>query len=128
MIEELLDYLEANNFGVVNTDLFINELPVDVPNCISLNRSISPETNLTLDIFEQTIDFWSRHTSSKSGYDKLKAIDDFFNRKHHYSFGDYYVYLSHSLSTIEDNDRDIERRKLDKLSINFIYRVDTLVS
>jgi hypothetical protein len=128
MIDDICDFLETNEIGTVATDIFNGELSLDVDNCIAVMASPSPEPNLTLDVFDQVVDFWGRNKSAKSGYDKMKEIKELFDRKHHYIIGDYYVYFSHCLGLIDDNDRDINRRKLYKLSVNFTCRLKDLVS
>ncbi len=114
--------------GTVGTDLFIGELPLDVSNCVSAVYSSSPNPNLTFDVFDQSVDLWARNVSSDTGYNKLKAIAGLLDRNHHYVMGDYYVYFSHALGRIDDNDRDIERRKIYKLSLSFTCRLRDLVS
>ncbi len=46
-----------------------------------------------------------------------------------YEMYPYHVYISYAMGTIEDMDRDAQKRKLYKLSLGFVYRVtDSLTS
>ena len=128
MIENLTTYLQANGLGTLGTNLFIGELPLNVDNCVSVMYSSSPDPNLTLEVYEQVIEFWSRNKSSRQCYEQLRLIKTLFERKHHYLMTDTYVYISSCLGLIDDYDVDIERRKLYKLSVRFVYRNNTLVS
>ena len=122
IIEQIADHLETNNIGTVGTDIFLGFAPAEVDNCISLVYSVSPEPNKSLDVYEQTIDFWTRNNSSLAGYELLKDVQSLLHRQGNYELESYHIYFSNSLGGIEDNDIDTERRKLHKLSIRFIYR------
>ena len=128
IIEELADHLETEGVGTVGDDIFIGELPLDVGNCMALLYSVSSEPNKSLDVYEQTIDFWVRNKSASAGYALLKSAQEIFHRMGNYELDSYHVYFSNSLGSIEDNDRDTERRKLYKLAIRFIYRPFVLAS
>lgn len=122
ILQEVLNAVQEADIATQLTDLFAGELPLDVTDCIAAMYAISPDPHKTFDVYEQTIDFWARHRSSTTGYNKLRLIQDLFHKKYAYNLGDYHIYFSNSLGVIEDMDRDSERRKLYKLSIRFIYR------
>lgn len=125
IIEQLAEYLETSDVGTVGADIFIGEIPFDKDACLSLIYSISPEPNKSLDVYEQTIDFWTRNKSAQAGYAKLVEVQELLHRKGNWELSSYHIYFSHSLGSIEDNDRDTERRKLYKLSMRFIYRPES---
>lgn len=123
LIEDLATFLETSNIGTVNTDIFIGELPLDVSDCISILDSPSPDPSMTFDVFDQVFEIWSRHKSANAGYAKLKEVADLLDRTHHYAIGRYYVYLARVIGRIDDNDRDVERRKLYKLTVTLKCRL-----
>jgi hypothetical protein len=129
IIEEVSQLLQTNGIGTEGVDLFLGFAPATVDNCVNLVYSVSPEPHKTFDVYEQTIDFWSRNKSTADGYEVLKDIQALLHRKGNYDLENFHIYFSNSLGSIEDNDVDNEMRKLWKLSIRFIYRpIEVLAS
>lgn len=128
ILEDLGTFLQTNGLGTLATDIFLGELPLNVDNCVSISYAISPSPNKTLDVYEQDIDFWSRNKDPATAYQKLLDIQNLIHRAGNYTMGGFHIYFSNSLGSIDDNDRDVERRKLYKLGIRFIYRIDNMVS
>jgi hypothetical protein len=122
ILKDLANYLQTNQIGTVGTDLFMGELPLNPSNCLAVIYSSSPTPNFSLDLFEQNIEFWARNSSMAAGYEKLMAIQTLLHRANNYKLGDYHIYLSNCEGAIEDNDRDIDGRKLLRLVMRFIYR------
>lgn len=122
IIESVATYLQTNNLGNVGSDIFIGEMPLETGDCVSLVYAPSPDPNPAIDVYEQVIDFWSRNKNTSVAYSKLLSILNLLHKGQNYAITGYHVYFSNALGMIEDNDRDIERRKLYKLSIKFIYR------
>jgi len=122
--ESIAKYLEDNHIGTRGSNIFIGELPLNKVNCVALIYSPSPDPNKAIDVYEQVIDFRVRFKRSDNGYNKMLAILNLLHKGQNYKIDDYHVYFSNALGMIDDNDRDLERRKLFKLSIRFIYRED----
>lgn len=127
IINSLADYLEDESIGVVGTDIFIGELPMNVNNCISLVYVPSPDPDKAIAYYTQSIDIRARFSKYATGYAKLKEILDLLHRKENYDdLSGYHVYLSYSNGMIMDNDRDVERRHLFQMNLNFVFRVNDL--
>ena len=124
IVESLAKYMEDNGIGTRGLNIFIGELPFDKNNCVSLVYTPSPEPNKSLDVYEQVIDFRSRFKRTEIGYEKMLDILDLFHKGQNYSIDGFHVYFSNAMGMPDDNDRDVERRKLFSLSIRFIYRKD----
>ena len=122
IIESIATYLQTNDLGTMGTDIFIGELPLDKGDCMALVYSPSPDPNPAIDIYEQVIDFWSRDKNTNQAYTRLLGVLNLLHKGQNYEVEGYHIYFSNALGMIDDNDRDIERRKLYKLSIKFIYR------
>lgn len=122
ILESVIEYLEDNDLGTFGTNIFSGELPYNKTDIISLTYIPSSEPNKAIDYYSQAVDIWARYTDSQAGYAKLKSILELFHKKANYEMGDYYVYLSSAMGMIDDMDRDQERRKLYKLTLNFTFR------
>jgi len=124
ILEAIKDKLVTAGIGTFGTNLFIGELPSDKKNAILIVTAPSSPPNPSIGVFEQQVDFWTRYSNSQQGYAKLKQIEALLHRAANYEMGDYHVYISNSMSSVDDMDRDSERRKMWKLTIRFIYRED----
>lgn len=124
LIESLANYLQDSGIGTVNTNIFIGELPYDISDCISINSTSSPEPNKSVPYFIQTVDVWARFKNSETGYNKMYDVFDLIHRKAAYEIDGIHIYISYAMGSIEDMDRDSERRKLYKLSLGFVFRSD----
>lgn len=120
MIEDIYSKLNEEMSG--SPMIIIGELPLDSRECLAVLYAISPEPHKIFDVFEQHIDFWSRYKSSKEAYDKLIEVEGIFRNKHPYNLDNYHIYFSHSLGRIEDMDRSVDKLKMYKLSMRFIYQ------
>lgn len=127
IIQDLAHFLADYTDFTMRSDLFIGEIPRDTDGVYML-ASPSPEPDKETGIIYQDVDFWSRYTNDATGYEKLRTIYNFFDRRHHYHTNNYYVQFSHATSQIDDMDRDAERAKLLKLSITFIISRDINIS
>lgn len=122
IITDIVEYMDNNNLGTRNTDLFVGELPVDGGDCVAVMLSPSVSPNKSIPYFEQTIDFWSRSKSYDEGYTALQDIFEQFHRAENYELSNFHVYLSYAQGMVTDLGRDVERRHLFQLSFVFIYR------
>ena len=127
-IKALADYLVENGIGTLKTDMFIGQAPAKYGNCLYLINGMLPNPNLSQKVYDQEIEFWTRNKYQPTGFSKLLEVQELLHLAHHYEIGDYYVYFSNIQGSIEDNDVDIEGRKLQKLTIRFIYKESNLVS
>lgn len=133
--DPLADFLEENGIAVaegVREDsdyiIKISELPFDYDNVISIIYSPSPRPNTAIDVYRQTLDFWTRDNSDKGGYNKLVEILDLLHKRSNYKISGFHIYFSLASGMILDMGRDTERRSLHKVSIDFMYRRDLSAS
>jgi hypothetical protein len=122
IINDIVAFLNAQHIGIKGTNLFVGELPLDKQDCIAVMPAPSPEPDKSIPFFVQTVDVWTRFSKTGDGYQKMQDIFDLFHRRHHFTMGSSYVYLSYALGGIDDLDRDVESRKLFKASFGFIFR------
>jgi hypothetical protein len=122
MIEDIVTLLASENVGTAGEDLLIGELPLDKKEAIAAMYAVSPVPHMTFDVYEQVVDFWSRYKSSKEAYDKLLALRTAVHRKYAYETDNFFIYFSNALGSIEDMGRNVERMRMYKISIRFIYR------
>lgn len=122
LIEEIADLLASQGVGTVNTDIFIGDIEHNKENGLFLINEPSPEPNQAIQIYDQVIGFWSRYKKTNLGYSKLKSVQDVLHQRSNYTLASYHVFFSHNLGMIDDMDRDVQERKLHKLSMRFIYQ------
>lgn len=119
IIQDIAHFLADYTGFTMREDLFVGEIPRDTDG-VYLIAEPSPEPDKETGIMYQDVAFWSRYKNDATGFDKLAEIYRFFDRRHHYSTDQYYVYFSHAVGQIEDMDRDAAKAKLLKLSVTFI--------
>ncbi len=119
LIDDIHTYLVSQGL----TNLYIGEIPQEIENAVSMINVASPPPNPAIGYYEQLIDFWSRFRKTDDGYNILKdfVLDD-FHQKVNWETTDYHIYLSVAVGLIDDVDRDAENRKLQRVTIRFIYR------
>lgn len=125
IIEDLATYLQVNNIATLGTNMFISNMPPTLNNIIMLTYQLSPTPNPSIKYYTQYIDVWTRYSKEIDGYNKLISIQELLHTKANYTMGNWHIYISASLGSIEDLDRDIENRKLQKLTLSFTYRDNT---
>ena len=128
LIDSIIELLEENDIGTLNTDIFHGELPFDKSDCIALQFSPSPEPDKAIPYYTQTVDVWARFKLFDDGMGKLQDVMDVLHRAENYEIEGYHVYLSYAMGMIEDLARDVERRHLFKVSFGFVYRESEEVS
>lgn len=128
IIDEIATLLQQSGVGTVGTNIYIGQLPQDVEDAIMLLAVPSPEPDKYTGIEYQDFDIWARFKTTDDAYNKLHEIFLLLDRRDAYTLPSYEVYFIHALGRIEDLDRDIEQRKLLKLSFRAIYRNLDLVS
>lgn len=122
LAQEIATFLEEENIGTVGGDIFIGDLTAREENGLYILNEPSPEPNRALQIYDQVIGFWTRYKKTNTGYAKLQEVQDLLHQRSNYLLTPYYVFFSHNMGMIEDMDRDVQRRKLHKLSVRFIYQ------
>lgn len=127
IIQDIARFLSDYTAFNLRSDLFIGEIPRDTDG-VYMIASPSPSPDKETGIIYQDVDFWSRYTNDATGYDKLKEIYNFFDRRHHYQTNEYYIHFSHAVSQIDDMDRDAQNAKLLKLTITFIMNRNINIS
>lgn len=122
ILDDIAEYLEDENAGIVGQTIFLTEMPTSPNNILALLHGVSAPPDMAVDLYEQVVDIWSRAPSASIAYSQLESVQDLLHKKANYELANYHVYFSHSLGSIEDFDRDNKRRKLYKLSMRFLYR------
>jgi hypothetical protein len=120
-IEQIAELLQSNGIGTVGTDIFIGDITTRTENGLYIVNSPSPAPNEAIDIYEQIVDFWTRNDSTEGAYSKLQQVMDVLHKRTNYTLTGYHVFISHNMNMIEDMDRDLQRKKLFRLTIRFIY-------
>lgn len=128
ILQEIAQYLADNGVGTLGTDFFVGELPPEPDNAIMVMSGSSDEPDRYLDTQYLSLDVWSRNKVTPDGYTKLNLVFALLHQKQNYSLPNYHVYFSHATGNIEDFDRDINGRKLHKLTLRFIYQNETGIS
>jgi hypothetical protein len=109
------------HLGTLNTNIF-GELPVDKENSLGVVASPSPDPNKAFDTAEQVFDIWGRFAKASVGKAKMQEVFTALHRKQNYTLGDFHVYLSYAVGTIDDLDRDANKSHLYKITFSFTYR------
>lgn len=125
---ELVEWLEEQGIGKVGTNIFIGEFPKSVEDAIIVMSVPSTEPDKYTGVEYQTIEIWSRYKNDQAGWEKLNQVYSFLHRNYVLYLPNYQVYNISALSRIEDFDRDIEQRKMWKLSFELTYRNLDLIS
>lgn len=107
----LLQYLQENGFGTLNTDLFFEVLPLDKTGVAIFSRG--GERAYGRRTSSQRFDLYCRGSDNMTGYDKLEKIATFFS--------DSYADLC-ELPTVPD----ISERQYGKARINVIDNIENM--
>ena len=121
----LAEFLENQGIGTRMAEtggIFVGELPLDKNNVVAVLNSPSNQPDKALDLYDQAIDFWGRFGKSDEGFTKMSALYDLLHKRQEYQITGFHVYFSHALDRVNDLGRDVQRRKLYKLPVRFIYR------
>lgn len=123
LARELAQYVVDHLGGTLGTTILIGEMPTGSEDVTMLFNAASPAPDNELAVEEQRIDFWVRFGNSKTGYDRLRDIYQLFHRNNNWTLGTtHYIYEAEATGQIEDMDRDLEKRKIWKLGMTFVYR------
>ena len=130
-IKEVCQYLADNSggrftFGSGTNNLKMGELTRGIDGVFAVQVSgVTPD--LSTPIFTTQLDFWATNRNAATAYDDLQYIYQLFHQNISVTTTSYDTYFSYALGQIDDMDRDLEGRKIFKLSILFISR-NTLIS
>lgn len=135
LTRELAFWLQNRGYGVYTTsdpsarNIFTGEMPYDSPaEGLLILEVPSPPPHQYVDTEYTVIDFWYRSPKTDRGHAKLEEIYELFHRQYNLTLGNWYIYFSRALGSIQDVDRDREFGKLLRLSVQFICRNLTHVS
>lgn len=122
ILESIAKYLQDNDLGTMEENLFGEEVPIDKNDCVALLHGVSPFPDKALDIFTQDIDFRSRFIRADDGYNKMLGIFNLLHKNQNYEVEGFHVYISYAMGTILPNGRDSEDRHIHSLTVRFIFR------
>jgi hypothetical protein len=116
---------EFSSDFTLGSSLFLGDLPYDTEG-VEIVQSASPLPDMETPIEYRQLDFVARYKKTNTAIEKLSKIYSFLHQNAHYYTNTYVIHFSHATGNIEDIDRDIEGRKLMRISILFI--INSLIS
>lgn len=129
-IDEICTYLATHSggyfsYGVGAGNLKIGEL-IRGETGVWAKQAMSPPPDMYLPNEWHQIDFWSVESDSSRSYDDLQYVYNVFHQPNEQQIGydtaSWHIYFSYAQMQIEDMGRDIQNRKINKLTIMFITR------
>lgn len=120
--EDIYTLLEQQGIASNGTKMIISELPFDIDKCVAIIYAPSPRPNTSIDVYRQTLDFWSRFPDPVEAYDKLAQILDILHKRQNYKTDNFHFYFSLAEGMILDMGKDESDRQLYKVSVDFMYR------
>ena len=82
-IEDIGNYLQANNFGIVGSDIFYNKIPDTPLNCIVLISQAGEQTQYTLQkkskLEKPHLGIRVRNADNKLADQKTQSIEEFLD-------------------------------------------------
>lgn len=121
---EIAHYLEDNSSGIFDigegdTNLKVGELERGRDGVFIVeNLNQPPDPEIPLEYYQ--LDFMFVNTKSDLAFSQAQFVYDLFHQAHHYDTTSFKIHFSHSVGQIVDLDRDLEGRKLLRLSVLFI--------
>lgn len=103
-------------------NIFAGELPEGIAEGIYVLESPSPPPHQYIDTEYTVIDFWAVSAKTDRAHDLLERVFELYHRRYDWDTAHWHVFFSQALGSIVDVDRDQQRGKLFRLSIQFISR------
>lgn len=125
IVEEIANYLDGKNVGNVGEDIFIGMLRDD-DEALLLVGAGSGNQEKYMEIYEQTIEIWSRSKSPANSFNKLQEAFNELHRLANVQTTNSYIYFAYSLDGLVDVGRDANNRSLYRTTIQVIYRDKTI--
>lgn len=119
-------YLQASGFGTVGTDIFIGQIP-DGINGVWVER-IGGLQNNYVPMQESVVNIYAKNTSATDAVTALENINNHIHRMYATTSGDNYIYTMLVLGNVEEVSRDLEYAKIYKLTVQLVYKSNSVIS
>lgn len=120
--QEIAQYLSQSGIGTLGEDIYLGESPEDSQdNIVWIIPTVSPKPRIDATVYDQFIDVWVRDVSWSTGHARAQEIVDNLHQKEHWETDSYYIYFSRLNGTIQDLDRDVNRRKLYLMNFGVLH-------
>lgn len=123
---ELATYLDSAGFGVLGTDIFVDQVP-EGQNGMFVT-TIGGEFNNYLPVNESVVDIYVKNTSASDAVTLITNVRDYIHRMHSTTTNNAYIYSILVMSDVEAVDRDLEYAKIYKLTVRILLRNNNLIS
>jgi hypothetical protein len=123
---ELAQYLDTANFGTIGTDIFVGHMPADTDGIYILRTGGT--LNNYLPVEETVLDIYYVHTSAQTAVGALENIKRYIHRMHTTYTSDAFIFTMLALGDVEDVARDVEYKKIFKLTIQVVHRDTGVIS
>lgn len=117
MLDDLLNYAEAQGLGTIGVNLFASRTPQNPDNCMSISLSGGPAPDRYLPTANPTFQVLIRTKEYDQGAERMAAVRSVFHRKANIMMGSTYVYYTALTAEGGPIGNDTEGREL--FSLNF---------
>lgn len=124
--EEFANYLEANGFGTVGTNIFVDFIP-DSTNGIYVSH-LGGALGLYTPMNEAIIDVTVKDTSASDALATINSIKNFIHRMHTTEINSAYIFSMLVLDEPESLGRDMEHASQYKITVSVINRDTSVIS
>lgn len=94
-IDEIGQYLEAQNFGDLGVDIFESDIPADVDSAIALHQTLGVQPNTDVPIGNPSFQVFVRDTTYLAAKTRFESLKTLLHNKYNFSFvtgGNYFYY------------------------------------
>jgi hypothetical protein len=123
---DVAKYLADNGFGTLGSSIFVGQIP-NATNGIWIDR-IGGTLNNYVPIEEAAVNIYIKNTSAQTCVTTLENIKKFIHRMHSTNTQNASVYTFLIIGDIEDVARDLEYEKVYKLTLQVVYRKNSIIS
>lgn len=81
-IEDVAQYLEDNNIGTFETDIFVNQLINEPDNQVSVTQGSGAQPSTYVEVARPTVQILVRNTDYDAGWQKMLAIFGLLHQKY----------------------------------------------
>jgi hypothetical protein len=120
------DYLAKAGFGTVGTDIFVGQIPDTTNGVYVLKTGGLPQNYIPIE--EAVVDIYVKDLSATAAVQKIENIKRFIHRMHNTTQGQAYIYTFLIIGDTEDVQRDLQYEKIYKITLQVMFRNETLIS
>ena len=119
-------WLENSGFGTLSVDIFVGQIPPDTNGLYVVRGGGVPNKYVPID--NNVVDIYAKNTSSQAAVTALEDIKRVIHRMYSTEVDNAYIYSFLVIGDITDVQRDAEYAKIYKMSVQVLYRNETLIS